>query len=175
VAVVSRSVQDQLSGRVNKTINNKSSVLTQFGFQDNSSQNDNILSWLDHVKSHAYRGDVAYTRTFTRTFYGRFSVDYTRYSSLTTPFFANTTNVSGLAGITGNDQTQGNWGPPSLNFSGSGVYGLSDANENFVRNQTTAFSGILTYIRRPHQFQFGGDFKIQDLSLVVERPRSLRV
>jgi hypothetical protein len=166
VAVVSRSVQDQLSGRVNKTINNKSSVLTQFGFQDNSSQNDNILSWLDHVKSHAYRGDVAYTRTFTRTFYGRFSVDYTRYSSLTTPFFANTTNVSGLAGITGNDQTQGNWGPPSLNFSGSGVYGLSDANENFVRNQTTAFSGILTYIRRPHQFQFGGDFKIQDLSLV---------
>jgi hypothetical protein len=166
VAVVGRTVQDQLSGRVNKTINNKSSLQTRFGFQDTTNQNDNILSWLDHVKNHGYLGEAAYTRTFTRTFYGRFLVNYTRYSSLTTPFFANTTNVSGQAGITGNDQTPNNWGPPSLGFSGSGISGLSDTNENFVRNQTTTFSGILTYIRRPHNFQFGGDLKIQDLSLV---------
>jgi trimeric autotransporter adhesin len=164
VPVVSRMVQDQLSGRVNKTINNKSSLQTRFGFQDTSNENDNIFSWQDHTKSHGYLGEVAYNRTFTRTFYGRFLVNYTRYSSLTTPFFANTTNVSGQAGITGNDQSPNNWGPPGLGFTD--FQGISDAQENFLRNQTTAFSGVLTYIRRPHQFQFGGDFKIQDLSTV---------
>ena len=164
VPVVSRMVQDQFSGRVNKTINTKSSLQTRFGFQDTSNQNDNIFSWLDRNKSHGYLGEVAYSRTFTRTFYGRFLVNYTRYSSLTTPFFANTTNVSGQAGITGNDQTPNDWGPPGLGFTN--FQGLSDTNENFLRNQTTAFSGVLTYIRRPHQFQFGGDFKIQDLSTV---------
>ena len=40
-----------------------------------------------------------------------------------TPYFANGTNVSGDAGITGNNQDPVNWGPPALTFS-SGIAGL---------------------------------------------------
>lgn len=164
--IVSRSTSDQFLTRVNKFINNKSNLQTIFAYQDNHNQNDNVVSFVDNTSTSNYRGNVGYTRNFTRTFYGRFSVDYTRSSVLATPFFANTTNVSGLAGITGNDQNSLDWGPPSLSFSGSGIYGLSDGRESFVRNQTTAFSAILTYVRRPHNIQFGGDFKVQDFSTV---------
>jgi trimeric autotransporter adhesin len=168
VPLVSRSTADQFVARVNKTINNKSSLQSIFAYQNNTSQNNNVVSFVDNTHTSNYHGQTALTRTFTRTFYGRFSVDYTRSSVLTTPFFANTTNVSGEAGIMGNDQTPLDWGPPSLGFTGSGIYGLSDpATARFVRNTTTAFSAILTYIRRPqHNFQFGGDFKVQDLSTV---------
>jgi hypothetical protein len=43
-----------------------------------------------------------------------------------TPFFAGRTNVSGEAGIAGNNQDPQNWGPPALLFS-SGLAGLSGA------------------------------------------------
>jgi hypothetical protein len=166
VPLVTRSTSDQFMARVNKTVNNKSSLQTVFAYQDNHNQNNDVTSFEDNTQTNNYRGDVTYTRNFARTFFGRFSLDYTRSQVLTTPFFANTSNVSGLAGITGNDQSPLDWGPPSLSFTGSGIYGLTDGRENFVRNQTTAGSAIVTYIRRPHNFQFGGDFKVQDLSTV---------
>ena len=168
VSPISRLVQDQFSARANKPINNKNSLNFLFAMQDSSNDSENALSWLDTTKVNAYHGNVAYNHNFSRTLYGRFTVDYTRYAVRTTPFFANKTNVSGDAGIAGNDQTPGNWGPPALSFTGSSpsIYGLSDANENFVRNQTPQFGGQITYIRRPHNFQIGGDFKAQDLSTV---------
>ncbi len=163
---IQRSVQDQFVARVNKPINNKNRMNTRFVFQDNGNQNTtNVLEWLDRYhKSPAYRGNVSFNHNFSRTLFGQFQADYTRYSVRTTPFFANKTNVSGDAGITGNDQTPSNWGPPSLGFQN--FFGLTDGNENFIRNQTPWLGGQITYIRRPHQFQAGGDFKVQDLSTV---------
>src|ERR1035438_3680114 len=163
--VISRSVTDQFSARVNKPLNTKSSLQGQFGMQLSSNTNDNVISWQDVTKIAGYRANLAYTRNFTRTFYGRFFLEYTRYSVRTTPFFATkNTNVSGDAGIMGNDQTPSNYGPPGLGFTN--FLGLGDANENFIRNQTPAVGAIVTYIHRPHNFQFGGDFKVQDLSTV---------
>jgi hypothetical protein len=169
VPIVTRSVQDQFVTRLNKPINNKSRLSGIFVFQDNSNQNNNVFNFVDHIKTQNYRANTSYNRNFTRTFYGNFTVDYTRSSVKTLPFFANNTtygNVSGDAGITGNLQDPANWGPPSLSFGGSGIAGMSDTNSKFVRNQTTAFNGTITYIRRPHQFQLGGDFKVQDFSTV---------
>ena len=49
VPMVSRMVQDQLSGRVNKTINNKSS-LNPLRLSRYHNQNNNIVSFVDHTK-----------------------------------------------------------------------------------------------------------------------------
>ncbi len=164
--LISRSVQDQLMARANHSINNKSSINGLFAMQKNSNDNENVLSWLDTTKISGYHGTFTYNRNFSRTWISQFKADYTRYSVLTTPFFANKTNVSGDAGILGNEQNPLNYGPPSMSFGASGIAGISDGNENFIRNQTSWLGGIITYIRRPHQFQFGGDFKVQDLSTV---------
>ena len=42
---------------------------------------------------------------------------YNRNTNTSEPYFANSINVSGDAGITGNNQEPENWGPPSLSFA----------------------------------------------------------
>ena len=44
----------------------------------------------------------------------------------TTPFFSERQNISGQAGISGNNQEPVNWGPPGLSFA-SGISALSDS------------------------------------------------
>src|SRR5581483_2642424 len=99
------------------------------------------------------QGTVSFNHRFTTRFFGRFSLQYSRFSSRTTPFFANRENVSGNAGITGNNQDAVNWGPPSLSFT-SGISGLSDANQSFDRNQTSAFSYSSYWNHRSHNVTF---------------------
>ena len=164
--IVAHQIQDQFVARVFKSIGNKNRVNTLFAVQTNGNDNTSVLGWTDTTHIGAYHGDTSWFHNFSRTFYGQFTVDYTRYSVRVTPFFANKTNISGEAGITGNDQSPGNWGPPGLGFGSSGIFGLGDTSENFIRNQTPAFSTQITWIHRPHNFQFGGDYKIQDLSAV---------
>jgi len=163
---IARQIQDQFVARVFKPIGNKNRINTLFAIQTNGNDSTSILGWTDTTHIDGYHDDASWFHNFSRTLYGQFTVDYTRYSVRIMPFFANKTNVSGEAGITGNDQTPGNWGPPGIGFAGSGIYGLGDANENFIRNQTPALSSQITWIRRPHNFQFGGDYKIVDQSLV---------
>ena len=54
----------------------------------------------------------------------RLRYQYSRASSELVPFFAYRMNVSGLAGINGNNQDPRNWGPPALSFA-SDVAGLN--------------------------------------------------
>ena len=51
-----------------------------------------------------------------------------------TPAFANVANVSGLAGIQGNNQSPVNWGPPALAFTS--IAGLSTGQYAANTNQT---------------------------------------
>jgi hypothetical protein len=73
------------------------------------------------------------------------------------PFFAGRTNVSGEAGLVGNDQSPENWGPPSLVFPG--IAGLSDAAPQRTVDATHA-AGIEVQKRRgAHNITVGGDFR----------------
>ena len=67
-----------------------------------------------------------------------------------TPYFANRTNVSGDAGIAGNNQDPVNWGPPALTFS-SGVAGLADGQYASNRNLTHAWNAEMLLEPRPPQ------------------------
>ncbi len=97
-----------------------------------------------------------------------FGVQYSRSAVRLTPFFANRRNVSAEAGITGNNQEPENWGPPSLNFS-SGIAGLSDAQQSFTRNQTSGVSYTGTWMREPHTFTFGADFRRQQFNYLSQQ------
>jgi hypothetical protein len=77
-----------------------------------------------------------------------------------TPEFENKTNISGEAGIEGNDQTPANWGPPALSFS-SGIAALSDAQSAFNRNRTDGFSASIGLYHGHHNITAGGDIRKQ--------------
>ena len=81
-----------------------------------------------------------------------FKYEFSRLATDVTPYFANRTNVSGEAGILGNDQEPVNWGPPNLNFS-SGVAGLSEPEYARNANQTQAFSYDSLWNRGRHSIR----------------------
>jgi hypothetical protein len=168
VPLNSHSSVDAFQARLMKQIDNKNRVNFNGGYQNSRGQTPNVFEFLDGNNSAGFQISGQYFHTFSRTLYGSFTVQYSRQSVLATPFFANKTNVSGLAGIGGNDQTALDWGPPSLGFT-SGIFGLSDGVEKLTRNQTTAFTGTVNYTHRPHNFTFGGDWRIQDFSTVGQQ------
>ena len=76
------------------------------------------------------------------------------------PEFENKQNISGEAGITGNDPDPANWGPPALSFS-SGIAPLYDAQSAFNRNRTDGVSASIGMYRGHHNITAGGDLRKQ--------------
>ncbi|MDP9170612.1 MAG: TonB-dependent receptor, partial [Acidobacteriota bacterium] len=77
-------------------------------------------------------------------------------------------NVSGNAGITGNDQEPNNWGPPALSFS-SGIATLADGQQAFTRNQTHSLSMNTFWSHAPHNVTFGADFRRQQMNYLSQQ------
>lgn len=99
----------------------------------------------------------------------RFNYSFSRQTSTGLPFFAFRTNVSGEAGITGNNQSPSNWGPPSLSFSKSSIAGLSDGIYSFNRTQTHSFGAQTSRTRGRHNLQIGGNGRFNLLDIVSQQ------
>jgi len=80
---------------------------------------------------------------------------FTRSAASTIPFFAGLTNVSGDAGLTGNDQNADNWGPPTLAFPGFAT--LTDAERQRTVNTSHAAGAEVQLRRGTHNITIGGD------------------
>ena len=78
-----------------------------------------------------------------------------RQTNDSTPYFANRANVSGDAGIAGNNQEPVNWGPPGLIFS-SGIAGLTTASTVGRRHGRTGIGRSVWRTRGGHNVTFGG-------------------
>ena len=85
-----------------------------------------------------------------------------------TPNFENRVNISGNAGIGGNDQDAADWGPPALSFY-QRLCGLSDGNSAFNRNRTDAFRPRRSIYHGKHNVTVGGDFRKQEYNDFVEQ------
>jgi trimeric autotransporter adhesin len=161
IPLVSR--QDSDSGQifVNKNINNKNFLSVRFNISNNRGLNPNLFTFVDTSESTGLNTTANWRHNFNRQWNGNFIVNFSRSVAQATPFFAFKPdgNVSGKAGITGNDQSPNNYGPPNLNFN-SGTQGLSDGNESAQRNQTASATASLTLFRRPHSVTMGGDFRL---------------
>lgn len=84
------------------------------------------------------------------------------------PFFAYRTNVSGDAGISGNDQSPENWGPPALSFT-SGLAGL--ATGNFADNHGSTHLASTEVFRSlgRHGVTLGGAYGRQGLDIFAQQ------
>src|SRR5690606_18770376 len=109
----------------------------------------NILGFLDTIRSFGWNMRVNWNHQFTRGRFLNTVVSFSRFSNETRPFFANRENVSGEAGITGNNQDPINWGPPTLSFS-QGIQTLSDQESSVNHNQTGSVSSSIFLPHRAH-------------------------
>ena len=149
--------QDQFSSRVTQAIDNRNQLIGLLAYQRSATQQTTLFGFNDTSAVSGIDTSVTWTHRVNQFFTIRPRAQYTEQTTDATPYFANRTNVSGLAGISGNSQDPANWGPPSLAFST--ITGLSDAVPNFNRNRTYG-GGVESYLSRGrHNFTFGGDLR----------------
>ena len=160
-------VQNGVQSRLNKNLNRTNQVAFQFSLQNSDNQNNNLFGFLDRSNTLGYDVNGSWNHRFTQRLFMTYKLDFSRQSSEVHPFFENKENVAGQAGIAGNNQSPLNWGPPNLSFTS--IYGLSDTGQSSSHNQT-ASAGLTGYfIRAPHNFTFGADYKRQDLNNVSQQ------
>jgi hypothetical protein len=149
--------QDQFTSRATQSINNRNQLIGLFAYQRTRTDSTTLFGFQDASSVSGMDTSLTWTHRVNQFFTMRPRVQYTELTTAATPFFANRTNVSGLAGITGNSQDPANWGPPSLGFST--IANLSDALPNFNRTRTYG-GGIEAYWSHGrHNFTIGGDVR----------------
>ncbi len=158
VPLVNNSHVDALQARVGKSLGRKDNVQGIYAMQSTRGDGTNVFGFLNTSGGLGMNAQVNWMHRFTNRLIANFGYQFTRSTNHATPFFANRENVSGQAGITGNNQEPGNWGPPALVFA-SGIASLTDIQQSSSRNQTSSISGSLLWLFRSHNFTFGGDLR----------------
>ncbi|HTA41925.1 MAG TPA: carboxypeptidase regulatory-like domain-containing protein [Bryobacteraceae bacterium] len=163
------SAQNNLQARFNKSLTTKDQFFGNFGWQGVSMDTPNVFGFTDTTNTFGISVVLSEQHRFTPRTFGLLQVQFSRFSSTKTPYFANRENVSGDAGVMGNNQEPINWGPPSLNFAASGIYPLSDGLPSLTHNQTTGVSYNMTWIHGRHQVAYGGDYRWQQFNQIAQQ------
>src|SRR5688572_5981496 len=165
-----RNVNYSVSGQVPNIITNTTNqVGLNGGYNRSSSESTSLFGFDDDSHGSGFNISLNWNRRFipsNRQF--QFRHTYNRNTNTSEPFFANSVNVSGDAGITGNNQEPENWGPPALSFA-SGIAGLSSGQYSFNRTQSHAFNFTMPYTSGRHTLIVGGDVRYQMIDSVSQQ------
>lgn len=167
-SILDSTHQDAMQSRFDKTLNNRNQIYGSFAFQNTRSSDSNLFNFTDATRVLGLNAGINWSRRFSRSLSMNLGYRFSRLSTRVTPFWQGRENVSGIAGITGNNQDPENWGPPTLNFS-SGLAALTDAQSSFDRNMTNAWSYAMLWNRGAHNITFGGDFRRQQFNYLSQQ------
>ncbi|MFC5861792.1 carboxypeptidase regulatory-like domain-containing protein [Acidicapsa dinghuensis] len=170
-AVLNSVHQDTAQLRLDKTIGHRDQLFGGFNLESTRAGSENLFGFVDKTDALGLNSNVHWQHRFNPHLFANTGFEFSRQRIQIVPEFENHTNVSGAAGITGNDQDPTNWGPPGLNFV-SGLAALSDANSAFNRDRTDSVSLTASYYRGRHNITAGGDFRRQENNeLAQQNPR----
>ena len=168
IPLVGRTHQDALFANMSRTIGRKNQISGTFSLQSARGESPSLLGFLDTNSSLGSSLSVNWQRSFTPRLTTTFGYQFTRQSGRVVPFFENRQNISGLAGIQGNNQEPVNWGPPAINFF-SGLASLSDALPSSRNTQSSALVVSGYWNHGDHTFSFGGEYRRQQLNLRAQQ------
>ena len=161
--IVSSVRMDSIQSRVTQIVNQRNQVLGTAMYQRTSVDTPTLFGFEDANLNSAMDFTVMWNRRISQFLSMRSRFQFTETTNEMTPYFANRTNVSGEAGITGNDQSPENWGPPRLNFTT--VAGLFDASPQFNRTRVLAGNFETYTYRGRHDFTIGGDVRHNNVDI----------
>lgn len=165
--VLSHTHSDALESRLQKELGRRDQLNGGFGFTSTRANAASLFNFVDTTDTLGIDANVNWSHQYSHNIFAVLGYHFTRERTLLRPEFENRENISGNAGITGNDQDPQNWGPPYLMFS-SGIAALDDANSEFNRNRTDAFSLKLETTQRRHTISFGGDYRKEEFNEFTE-------
>ncbi|MBZ5632251.1 MAG: carboxypeptidase-like regulatory domain-containing protein [Acidobacteriia bacterium] len=170
IPLIGGTHQDSLQARMNKQVK-KNQFSGTFGLQSTRTDNTNLLGFLDTGRTLGMNLQLGWRHQFTPRAFVNVGYQFSRFSSENIPFFAHRENISGLAGITGNNQEPVNYGPPGLSFA-SGITALSDAQYSAIHNQNNGVSVDALWNRGRHNVTYGTSFRrLQLNSIGQQEPR----
>ncbi len=167
IPMVSPTHQDALQSRFNKTLGRKDQIFGQFAFQSTRTDTPNLFGFLDTTDMLGINTRVNWSHRFSQRAVPESRISVQPVRDRATPYFENRENVSGKAGIQGNNQDPVNWGPPSLSFA-SGIAGLTDAQSHLsIAIRPARCLLPCCGITARHNVTFGGDFRRQQFNYPV--------
>jgi len=160
VPVLNSTHQDIFQSRMDKTLGRRDQLYGKFNLQSTRADGVNLFRFVDVTDTLGLNTSINWSHRFNQHLFVYSSYHFSRLRTLVRPEFKNKQNISGEAGISGNDQTPANWGPPALDFS-SGIAALSDAQSSFNRDRTDGYSLSAGVYRGRHNITVGGDLRKQ--------------
>jgi trimeric autotransporter adhesin len=168
VPVISDIHQDALQLRLDKTLGNKNQLYGGFAFQSSRADAANLFGFVDTTNTLGINANVNWAHRFSHELFLTTGYKFSRLRTQVITNFENRVNVSGEAGITGNNQDPANWGPPTLIFA-SGIASLSDAQSAYNRSETNAVSSSISWNHGHHNVTLGGDFRRQEFNYLTQQ------
>ncbi len=168
VPVISNTHQDALQVRLDKSIGRRNQFYGGFSSESIRLSGADLFGFVDTTDTLGGTGNVNWSHRFNQRFYQTVGYKISRLWTEVTPNFQGKQDISGAAGITGNDQSPSEWGPPMLSFS-SGIASLSDAVSSFNRNRSDAVSYTGTWNHRNHNVTAGGDFRRHEFNILAQQ------
>jgi trimeric autotransporter adhesin len=139
-----------------------------FAYQRRQSDNVDMFGFRDSTRSSTINVSGNWQRRFTPRISSTLRYEFSRNSSETVPFHSNGVDVSGEAGIAGNDRDPRNWGPPALAFA-SGIARLAGGTYADDTNVLNRVSYTTKWILGRHVWDVGGDYAAQRFDLFSQR------
>ncbi|HUH63170.1 MAG TPA: TonB-dependent receptor [Terracidiphilus sp.] len=161
IPVLNSSHQDVVQLRLDKTVGHRDQLYGRLNLQSTREGNANLFGFVDSTATLGIDTTIHWSHRFAPRMFLNAGYNFSRLRTLVRPEFENGRNISGEAGITGNDQDPADWGPPALSFA-SGFAALSDAQSAFNRNRTDGVSLSALFFRGNHYVTIGGDFRKQE-------------
>ncbi len=163
VPVLNSNHEDNLQSRLDKSLGRRDQLWGNFNFQSTRADGVSLFNFVDTTDTLGFNTNVNWSHRLNQHLFFNTAYHFSRLRTLERPEFENKQNISGAAGITGNDQTPTDWGPPALSFS-SGIAPLSDAQSAFNRNRTDGYTASINFFRGHHNITVGGDLRKQEFN-----------
>jgi hypothetical protein len=136
--------------------------------QRTQSENADLFGFTNSSHSSTMNASVNWQHRFTPRISSVLRYSFARTVSESVPYFSGRQDISGEAGITGNDRDPRNWGPPALAFS-SGIAQLSGGTYANDTNLTNRVSYTAKWITGRHVLDVGSDYAGQQFNLFSQR------
>jgi hypothetical protein len=166
-ALPSTVVSDSVSFRTSYSLSPRSQLTGSVQYQRSETGTSSLFGFDDETRGSGTSVTLGLNQRVSPFLTFRFGNTFSNQLSTTVPFFANRTNVSGDAGILGNDQDPLNWGPPTLTLST--IASLTAGQYSSSRTLTNTSTAEAFASRGRHSFTMGGEVRRNHLDLLAQQ------
>jgi hypothetical protein len=166
--LLSAVTQHSVQSRITQPLNPRNQLFGTLSYQRTDTDTTSLFGFADAAFASALDTGATWTRRFSQFVTMRLRYQLTRQVTDASPYFAYRANVSGDAGIAGNNQEPVNWGPPALVFS-SGLAGLTDALPGSTHSVTNGWFGEVLSSRGRHFITSGAGIRTHRVDILSQQ------